>query len=150
MNPSENTTRCALSPAALQNVAAVESMYQFLLWLIPVLEQFPRSQNPLCSDGLSVKDPAPLQRSVSCAAAPGTTTQRTCALQTATGPPRTTVTPTRVSVSPAHPQPNFAAPRRNKSRKGFVRGATRGTHDLPALWPQRDGAAVLGCFWRDF
>lgn len=44
MNPSENTTRSAPLPAARQNVAAVESMYQFLLWLIPVLEQFPRSQ----------------------------------------------------------------------------------------------------------
>ena len=208
MNASENTTKSAPSPAARQNVAAVESMYQFLLWLIPVLEQFPRSQKfqladrmqcnaldvldalveaaysrekvallrkanlgleklricvrlakdlrhldrmhvwqphaahaqtaalqhtlfkggrfgPLRSDGLPVEGPAPLQRSVSCAAAPGTTTLRTCALPTATGTPWTTVTPTRASVSPAQPKPNFAAPRRNKSRKRFVQGVAR-------------------------
>ena len=81
--------------------------------------------DPLGADGLPIEDPAPLQRSVSCAAAPGTTTQRTCALPTATGTPRTTVTPTRASVSPAQPQPNFAAPRRSKPRKGFVQGVAR-------------------------
>lgn len=38
------------APAGRQNVAAVEAMYQFVLWLVPVLEGLPRSQKFLLGD----------------------------------------------------------------------------------------------------
>lgn len=38
------------APAARQNVAAVEAMYQFVLWLVPVLDGMPRSQKFLLGD----------------------------------------------------------------------------------------------------
>lgn len=39
-----------MSTAARPNVSAVEAMYQFVLWLVPVLDGMPRSQKFLLGD----------------------------------------------------------------------------------------------------
>lgn len=39
-----------MSTAARPNVSAVESMYRFVLWLVPVLDGMPRSQKFLLGD----------------------------------------------------------------------------------------------------
>lgn len=39
-----------MSPASRQTAPVLEKMYQFVLWLIPTIEQFPRSQKFLLGD----------------------------------------------------------------------------------------------------
>lgn len=50
MSEPPSDRRHGPKPPVRQNVAAVESMYQFLLWLIPMLDSLPRSQKFLLGD----------------------------------------------------------------------------------------------------
>ena len=52
--PHANSLQAAAS-AARTTGPALEAMYQFLLWLIPTVEKFPRSQKFLLGDRLQVQ-----------------------------------------------------------------------------------------------
>lgn len=55
---------------------AVEAMYRFLLWLVPAVEKFPRSQKFLLGDRIQATGLDVLERLAASAAAPALTRSR--------------------------------------------------------------------------